>query len=100
MVSVDFAEIDREAERIVNEAKEKARLILREAEKKAAEIASRPFPKEEVEKEVRKILEEAEKRSLEIVKQAEVAIERLQDEYERNFSEALSYVLRVVARID
>lgn len=98
--SFDFADLDKEAERIINEAKKKADLIIREARRKANEILSTPYPTEEIEKERKKLLRDAEEKALNIIREAEEKARLLRDKANANYEKTLAYVLKIVAGLN
>lgn len=97
---IDLIELDREAEKIIDEAKKKAENIIKEAKRKANEKLMTPFPSNEIEHEKNKILEEAEKRAISIINDAENEIKKLRETSKRNYHKALDYVLRLVTGLD
>lgn len=97
---INFTELDREAEKIIEEAKKIAENILREAKVKAREKLSAPFPMDEIEKIKAEIIEEANKRASEILKKAYEEAENLKKRAETRYGEALQFLVEAVVGLN
>lgn len=95
--ALSIEELDRIVDEILSNAEKERERILREAKEKAINILNKPIILDDYRKEADEIIEKAKKQADEIVKEAEKEAEKIRARANLKLNEAIDFLVQYVA---